>query len=166
MGRNGIGYIPLNRGLVAKVDPCNVEKLSSNNWTAAWNPHTRSFVAVRVEQKNGKQQNIKMHRIIKGATDFHTKVDHENHDTLDNRNDNLRICNNTQNICNSILRSDNTSGYKGVSYFRSRNKYRSYINLDGRQRHLGYFDTPEEASARREEVSKELHKEFAFSGMK
>lgn len=39
----------------------------------------------------------------------------------------------------------NTSGYKGVSYVPSKGKFRAYIGLRGKQKHLGMFDTAEEA---------------------
>ena len=41
-------------------------------------------------------------------------VDHINHDGLDNRRENLRICTYSQNSQNKRLRVDSRSGYKGV----------------------------------------------------
>ena len=40
---------------------------------------------------------------------------------------------------------NNRSGYKGVSYVPRLKKYRAYIGLRGKQKHLGMFDTAEEA---------------------
>lgn len=44
---------------------------------------------------------------------------------------------------------------KGVSYTKN-GKYRAYINLKRKQKHLGVFDTLEEAKKAREEAEKEI----------
>lgn len=44
-------------------------------------------------------------------------------------------------------RASNKSGFKGVSFVKRRGKYLSAITVDGVQRNLGYFTTPEEAAA-------------------
>ena len=47
---------------------------------------------------------------------------------------------------NRRIRKNNKSGYKGVSFVKDRNKYRSYICVNGKQIHLGYFLTIEEGA--------------------
>ena len=105
-----------------------------------------------------------MHRFIKGVTDYHTKVDHENHDTLDNRMSNLRICSNKENLYNSRLSSANTSGHKGVSFCKLKGRWRAYINFDGKRVALGYHDSKEVAIQIRKEAAKTLHGEFVYEG--
>src|SRR4051812_1085602 len=67
-------------------------------------------------------------------------VDHENLDGHDNRKFNLRVATKSQNAANSKKRSDNTSGYKGVSYDKRRNKWSSDIQANGIRIHLGRFN--------------------------
>lgn len=50
---------------------------------------------------------------------------------------------------------NSTTGIKGVSYTKN-GKYRAYINLKRKQKHLGVFDTLEEAKKAREEAEKEI----------
>lgn len=44
----------------------------------------------------------------------------------------------------------------GVSWSKSNNKYRAYINLDGKQKHLGYYDNLEDAVKARKEAEELL----------
>lgn len=52
-------------------------------------------------------------------------LDHINRDKLDNRVENLRPCNRPQNVVNSRMRSDNTTGYKGVVFHKATGKYQA-----------------------------------------
>ena len=74
-------------------------------------------------------------------------VDHINGDRSDNRIGNLREATRSQNLANAGVRSDNTSGLKGASWERRRKRWKANITEQGRQRHLGYYDTAEEAHA-------------------
>jgi hypothetical protein len=76
-------------------------------------------------------------------TDF--TVDHINHDINDNRKSNLRIVNKSENMMNSLVSIRNTSGVKGVSYDKSRNKWIAYIQRDGILKNIGRFDDFNEA---------------------
>lgn len=58
---------------------------------------------------------------------------------------NLREATHSQNAKNAVLYRNNKSGFKGVSYYKTTNKWRAEFCLDGKGKHLGYFDTPEEA---------------------
>jgi hypothetical protein len=53
------------------------------------------------------------------------KIDHENTVRSDNRWGNLRLANDSQNVCNQTLRADNTSGVKGVRFWK--NKTHEYV---------------------------------------
>lgn len=88
-------------------------------------------------------------------------LDHINGDRADNRIENLRICNQVQNMQNASRRKDNTTGVKGVSWRPSRNRYRARIVVDGKELCLGHFLTLEEAAKAVEEARLANHKEFA-----
>jgi hypothetical protein len=75
-----------------------------------------------------------------------TTIDHINGNGLDNRLCNLREVTQQQNIHN--LRKPpkhNTTGFLGVSYYKAGNKFSAQINIDGKKRHLGYFDDAQAA---------------------
>lgn len=61
--------------------------------------------------------------------------------------DNCRWSNSTVQSRNTrILRADNTSGYRGVSWHKKLNKWYSYINIKGKKKHLGMFENKEDAA--------------------
>lgn len=66
-------------------------------------------------------------------------VDHINHDIYDNRKSNLRVVNKSENMMNSNISTRNTSGVKGVSYDKSRNMWKAYIQADGKFYNLGRY---------------------------
>ena len=88
-------------------------------------------------------------------------VDHINGDRSDNRKANLRIASTQDNNHNMTIPSHNTSGYKGVSYYPPRGKYRAYIMMDGVRKHLGYFRDPKEAARAYDQAARLYFGEFA-----
>lgn len=74
-------------------------------------------------------------------------IDHNYGNGINNRWRNLRLATASENCANSHLRIDNTSGFKGVSFHKRKNRYRSSIRVHGKDKHLGYFDIPEIAHA-------------------
>jgi hypothetical protein len=94
----------------------------------------------------GKRRQIRLHRLLLNVLDAKTLVDHINRNELDNRKSNLRIANKQQNGANAELSKHNTSGFKGVSYKADKGKWKSYIAVNGRQIHAGYFNTAAEAA--------------------
>lgn len=87
--------------------------------------------------------------------------DHINMNTLDNRRSNLRVASASENRQNSGKRSNNTSGYKGVTYHKGRGKWRAQIKFNGKYKTLGEFNSAEEAYVAYCEGAKRYHGEFA-----
>lgn len=75
------------------------------------------------------------------------KIDHIDHDPLNNRIDNLRDVTNAENIQNQIRcqKNNKSSGLLGVSWHKRERKYRAQIRVFGKNKYLGVFDTAEEA---------------------
>lgn len=88
-----------------------------------------------------------------------TDVDHEDGDSLNNRFANLRVATRWENLSNRGKTRANTSGFKGVRPHR--NKWVARIGHKGRYRHLGTFDTPEQAAEAYAAAAREIHGEFA-----
>jgi hypothetical protein len=109
---------------------------------------------------NGKKTIIRLHSIIMNpATGM--VVDHINGDTLDNRRENLRVCLQSQNIMNSIIRKDNKTGVKGVTYIKSSKKYRVRIVANKICYNVGCYSTIEDAAIARETAALLYHGEYA-----
>ena len=69
---------------------------------------------------------------------------HINHDGLDNRRCNLRLCS-RENTCNKQLMPTNKSGFKGVSWYKALGKWHACIEAQGKTKHLGYYKDARDA---------------------
>jgi hypothetical protein len=90
------------------------------------------------------------------------QVDHVNGVRSDDRWENLRECTNGENQCNSGVRKDSGTGFKGVKLGQSR--YIARISKNGKRHYLGSFSTPEEAHKVYCEAADRLHGEFKNYG--
>lgn len=88
-------------------------------------------------------------------------IDHIDGNSLNNRIENLRAATQSQNLCNRGKPKSNTSGYKGVYFDKTKNKWRAEIQKHGEVHRLGYFNAAEEAGAAYNTAAKELHGEFS-----
>lgn len=133
------------------VDDKHKEWLSDYSWCIAVN----GYAVARIQGKV-----VYMHRLLLLA-DKGQVVDHINGNKLDNRFSNLRLCTNAQNARNQKIRSNNTSGFKGVSWDKSHRKYHAYIKVNYRRKHLGYFDDIVDAKNAYIAGTVKYHGEFA-----
>lgn len=85
-----------------------------------------------------------MHRLVMGYPKGN--VDHINGNKLDNRKENLRLCNQSQNTANAPMRKSNKSGYKGVSWNKKYKKWEAYLTKDYKHVFLGYYDNKKGAA--------------------
>lgn len=139
-----IKLIALTQGMNAIVDADLFDEISKYRWHASWNIYSKGFYAVR---KDGNGKGIPMHRVILGLVPGDELYgDHINRNGLDNRRSNLRVATKAQNACNSKITVDNTSGYKGVCWQSEKKKWRAQYTLGGKQKHLGYFRSKEDAA--------------------
>jgi hypothetical protein len=74
---------------------------------------------------------------------------------------NLHLANHAENSRNARLYTNNTSGYKGVSWHKRSRQWQARITLDRKSRYLGCFATREEAARAYDAAARELHGEFA-----
>jgi hypothetical protein len=88
-------------------------------------------------------------------------IDHKDQDSTNDRWENLRLADQSQNNANSRMRKDNVSGSRGVSWSRSKLKWRAYVSLNGKQFFCGYHDSIEDAKAARDSKASLLFGEFA-----
>lgn len=87
-------------------------------------------------------------------------IDHINGDRSNNCISNLRVCSNGENMRNTGISKNNTSGFKGVSWCKRRCKWEANAALNGKKKFLGYFLTEQEASAVYQEFASANHGGF------
>ena len=151
-----VGFIPLTRGCVAKVSPWRVDELSKYLWCCFENTDGTRYAVRRVGTKI-----IRMHRQILGLTVSSIFADHINHDTLDNRDENLRACKPQQNSWNMKLSAINTTGFKGVSWDKERSKYVAFIKHCGKHIYLGRYNKLTDAADAYMKAAQKYFGEFA-----
>ena len=87
------------------------------------------------------------HRVawVMATGEIPDEIDHINGDRSDNRLTNLRAVSRSQNRKNTKLPITNTSGHLGVRWVENKQKWQARIQVDKREKHLGYFGTIEAA---------------------
>ena len=144
-------YIKLATGQQAIVDDDDFERVNHFKWYFLPGNQTEGGYAYN-------HNAILMHRFILNAPKG-LYVDHINRNKLDNRKENLRLVTPLQSHFNTKMSSRNTSGYRGVTFHKEKQKWMAQLHI-GKMIFLGYFGTPKEASIARE---KELEKRHIFS---
>lgn len=156
--------IPLTHGKFAVVDKADFKKLRAFKWRTKREGINKKYIyAVRCSlnysvSSHGRQ--IKMHRQILDVTDPKIKVDHKNHNTLDNRRKNLRKTTPSQNLMNrSGAQSNSKSGVRGV-YKKPNGRWRAGIRVRGLAIYLGTFKTLKAATRAYAVANRKYFKEF------
>jgi hypothetical protein len=93
-----------------------------------------------------------------------SEIDHIDGNPLNNSIDNMRLASRSENCCNTALRSDNKTGYKGI--YPRYGKWSVQIWKDKKCHNLGIYETIEEAIAIRVMGLNKLHGAFALMGVR
>lgn len=127
--------------------------LKGDGWYACRN--------VTISYKPRKQRtSLLMHRVI---MNFPNKsIDHINRNSLDNRKCNLRICTHSQNNANAVIRKNNTSGLKGVSWNKYHNCWEAYVHHNFKKIRIGYFKDKIKAGIAFDKKAKQLFGDYAL----
>lgn len=153
--------IPLTQGKFAIIDDKDFELVSQHKWYAR--KGSKTFYAVTKIPINGSGGNyatIYMHRFILCLERRDSMIDHIDCDGLNNSRQNIRLCTAAENIRNRRIASNNTSGLKGASWDKHANKWIAHIKINGKAKHLGCFDSKEDAHTAYCKAALELHGEF------
>lgn len=144
----------------AVIDAHNLHWLSSWKWGLA--PNGKGTLYVRRKQWiDGKQKIIYLHRQIMGFPDGF-QIDHADCNTLNNTENNLRICTPSQNGGNQRQRKNNKiSRFKGVNLNCTGSRWVAGIRHNKKDYFLGSFATEKEAAVAYDVAARKFFKQFA-----
>lgn len=143
---------------------------SAEHSAACWNARYAGTQALACLDKDGYLhggifgQLHKAHRVIWAMQTGEWpegEIDHEDTDRANNRWANLREATRSEQMQNQGLPGSNSSGVKGVSWHKCRQKWQAYIVVNGRHKHLGLFDDISLAEAKVREEREKVHGQFA-----
>ena len=132
------------------IDIDDVDKIKNYKWCLKAQGYIHS---------GSKSKIINLHRLIMDCPDDMV-VDHINHNKLDNRKSNLRICTHHQNSMNISKHSNNTSGVSGINWRKDEQKWVARIGINNKRLFLGYFNTKKEAIEARKQAEIDLFGEY------
>lgn len=162
-GDCGICY--LSNGTEVKFDKEDYDLIK--DWT--WYDNGTGYITSSV-MENRVSKRIYLHDLVMGCYDEDKKykytgeyvIDHMNHDTFDNRKENLRKVTISQNIMNSKLQSNNTSGYSGISFDKKKNAWQVYITKNKYRVPSIYVDDFNEAIELRRKAEEKYFGEYSY----
>ena len=155
-GKYGIGYT--FKGEEFYFDLEDYEKIKDYCWYI----NQQGYVMAYDYNVKENGSHILMHRLIMCSPD-EIEIDHINHNKHNNKKENLRIVNDSQNQMNKSKQKNNTSGVTGVRWHKKHQKWYAHIGVNRKQIHIGSFDTFEEAVAARKEAEERYFGEYSYN---
>ena len=117
--------------------------------------------------ENNKTKNYRIHRLVSNhfipRLTKNKYIDHIDNDKLNNTVSNLRWVSQQQNCFNASLSKKNTSGIKGISFYKKINKWIVQIGFNNKLIYLGCYANIEDAKNARQKKSAELFGDFINS---
>jgi hypothetical protein len=156
--------IQLTQGQVAVVDDEDAD-LAEIGWHA--HKGNRTFYATRhVFKSDGTRTTQDLHLIVAAriGLDPTLEVDHKDRNGLNCIRSNLRSATRSQNGANRAMRSDNTSGVKGVAFHKATGKWQADVRSGGKKHYLGLFVDIHDAEAAVKAFREKVHGEYACHG--
>lgn len=150
-------YVPLTRGFQAVIDDDDLPLVEGISWQAMKGQRSRTVYAKGFTKGSQHTRKlVSMHRLIVGAQPGQL-VDHIDMDGLNNQRSNLRIVDYVKNARHRSMLRNNSSGFRGVTFVRGRERWVSRIGVGGTHVFLGYFKTKEEAALAYNEAALRLY---------
>ncbi|MEK6879603.1 MAG: HNH endonuclease [Nanoarchaeota archaeon] len=144
-----------NRIFYGIIDKEDYEKIKSYKWY-----YNKTGGYIRSQKKeNGILKRYMIHNIILKPKK-NLIIDHIDRNPLNNRKKNLRYATYSQNISNSKIAINNTTGYKGLFFNKKNQKWTASIWLHYTQIFLGSFKDKKDAIKARKEAEIKYFGEF------
>lgn len=124
-----------------------------------YNSETKRSI-IRINGKNYRCSRV-VYYLATGVDPGSNEVDHIDQDSSNNNIQNLRLANRSQNAANMKLKSNNATGFKGVSWHKARDLFRCTIALNGKSKQLANHICPLRLAYEYNVFAKEHYKEFA-----
>ena len=140
-----------NGKLYWKIKPAVRVKIGDE----AGNLHNTGYLQVMYKGKC-YQVHVIIYEMHYGPIPSGMIIDHDDRNRTNNYPGNLKLTNHAGNMRNKSMDKRNTSGVTGVRWYEKLGKWSARISVNGKLKHLGYFDTIKEASAARERAKKLL----------
>ena len=136
---------------------CIVSRSSnSQKGSVAGCKYSNSYIYIKIDGKKHLSHRLAWLYIYGNFPE--SFLDHINEIKNDNRICNLRLSTNQENTHNvSKPHVDNKSGYLGVSWNKREKRWKSFIGINGKNKYIGYFNSPEEAYDAYLKAKRELH---------
>jgi hypothetical protein len=144
------------------IDTEDYNKIKDYHWSLSLEKSTNRFYVMSYFKKNNKSIHSLIQRIILDIIDSNFEGDHINHDTLDNRKNNLRKCTTSNNAMNRFINKSNKSGYKGVSWQKDRKKWAAAIKVNYKSINLGRYNNKIDAAKVYNQAALKYFGEFAY----
>lgn len=114
------------------------EKIKHIHWYKAGD-YVRGFIT-------SGDSGYSLHRMLMGDPKGYF-IDHINHNTLDNRKENLRVVTTGQNTQNmkGAMKNNKSCGIRGVTWCKSNSKWMARITVNKKRFTVGFFDNLEDA---------------------
>jgi len=134
-----------------KIDLDDINKIKNYKWC-----FDNNYAGTKINNKT-----IRLHQLILGKKQGY-EIDHKNHDTFDNRKQNLRFATKSQNGMNKKITKNNISGYVGVFWINREQRWTARIIINQKYIHLGLFNNKQDAINSRKQAEKKYFGEFAY----
>lgn len=147
-----------NRSMLILLDDDIYDKYSRYSWQIIFNTYNSKpcGIAGRIDSITYYLTHLILGRPSKGF-----EIDHKDGDILNCQRENLRFVTFSQNQWNKGIQSNNSSGYKGVSWNKLAKKWKVSIRVKTIGIHLGYFSDLDEVAEAYNKAAKAYFGEYA-----